>query len=271
MTAFTVAMLVGAATVEGKLVSAGSSDAPSTDAGNKHSVGIAEVLKMVDAGVPKDVIKAYIDNSPVAYRPNADEIIALNERGVSREIITALLRRGGELKSKAAQAAQPVQSPPAQSAPSTAVSSYAPAASYAPAPQPVYQDYSYPYSYPVYSYATYPSYSYASPYFYSSFSYYPYFNYRSCYPSYRYQSCYPRYGYGSSFAQYGYRSCNSGYGYRGSYARSGGFHAGYSSTCYAGAISPYRHGGFRAGYSSTRPSGGFASSRPGGGSSGRRH
>ena len=256
-------IVVGAATAEGKLVSAASAGAQSTNGVNKYSAGIADVLKMVDAGVSKDVIKTYIENSPVAYRPSADEIIALHERGVSGEIITALLHRGAEVRAKLAQAMQASQSPPVRSAPQ-ATGSYAPAANYAPAPQLVYQDYSYAYSYPAYSYVDYPSYSYVSPYFYSSFGYYPYFSYRNCHPYYGYRSCYPRYSSRSCYSPYSYRGNYRNYSSAACPPRYGGFHASYSSTRYAGGVSPNRHAGFRAGHASARYSGGFAASRPGG-------
>src|SRR5690242_4630663 len=70
-----------------------------------HSPGIAEVLQMVDAKVDLQVIRAYIKNSPVAYNPTASEIVALKERGVSGEIIVAMLQRGGEIRTQALQAA----------------------------------------------------------------------------------------------------------------------------------------------------------------------
>ena len=75
-----------------------------------YSPGIGEILKMVDAKVDKEVIKAYVKNSLVSYNPTAAEIIALQERGVSSDIIVALLQRGGELKTSAGQNA--VQAPP---------------------------------------------------------------------------------------------------------------------------------------------------------------
>src|SRR5439155_22270959 len=40
-----------------------------------HSAGVSEILKLVDAKVDAEVIKAYIHNSPVPYNPNAAEII----------------------------------------------------------------------------------------------------------------------------------------------------------------------------------------------------
>src|SRR5438067_13277482 len=67
-------------------------------AGARFSPGIAEILKMADAKVDVGVIKAYIRNSPTAYNPTANEIVVLKERGLSDEILTAMLQRGGELR-----------------------------------------------------------------------------------------------------------------------------------------------------------------------------
>src|ERR1700747_3209088 len=62
------------------------------------SPGVADVLKMADAKVDPDTIKAFIRSSPVPYNPSASEIIALKERGLSSDILTAMLERGGELR-----------------------------------------------------------------------------------------------------------------------------------------------------------------------------
>ena len=66
-----------------------------------YSQGIGEILKMVDAKVDVTVIKAYIKNSPTAYNPNANEIIAMKQRGVGDDIITTLIQRGGEVRAQA--------------------------------------------------------------------------------------------------------------------------------------------------------------------------
>src|SRR6266568_860276 len=68
-----------------------------------YSPGIGEILKMVDAKVDVTVVKAYIKNSPTAYNPNANEIIALKQRGMGDDIITALIQRGGEVRAQAMQ------------------------------------------------------------------------------------------------------------------------------------------------------------------------
>jgi hypothetical protein len=119
-----------------------------------HSSGMGEILKMLDAKVDPEIIKAYVKNSQTAYSPNAAEIIALKEHGVSSDIIVAMLQRGGELRGQAAQAAtmQPqMGTPPYRPG-------AAPAEQYGTEPAPPnYSDYP-SYSYPDYSYA-YPYYS----------------------------------------------------------------------------------------------------------------
>jgi hypothetical protein len=84
---------------------ADSAGKPSTNASQAASVkaspGIAEILKMVDAKVSNGVIRLYVETSPVAYFLTAEDIIALKERGVADEIVTALLKRGAEVRGQA--------------------------------------------------------------------------------------------------------------------------------------------------------------------------
>jgi len=72
---------------------------------NKNNESVAEVLKMLDAKVSKEVIKAYIDGSTAPCNPTAADIIALKEHGATDDITTALLKRGTEVRAQAAQAA----------------------------------------------------------------------------------------------------------------------------------------------------------------------
>jgi len=156
-----------------------------------YSAGIADILKMTDAGVGTEVVEAYVRNSATPYQPSAAEIIALKEHGVPSDVIVALLARGGELRSLAAQA-QPDQagsaSSPAPLPQSAETAAPATAPAYAYGPQPAYSVSSHTYPavvYPGYSYWWY-DYSYASPYFYRplfSVGYYgyshPYYHGRS--------------------------------------------------------------------------------------------
>jgi hypothetical protein len=64
----------------------------------KYSAGVDETLKMVQAGVSTDVIKTYIENSPVAYSLSAADVIALKEHAVPDELTTALMKRGATIR-----------------------------------------------------------------------------------------------------------------------------------------------------------------------------
>jgi hypothetical protein len=183
------------------------------------SAGIADILKMAESGVDSSVIKSFAENYPVAYHPSADEIIALHDAGISSEIITALLRRTGEMQSKQVEAVSPavalrseVRKPAVvYETPQNVVQTVAPQ----PAAPPVtYVNSSYVYpTYPTYSYA------YASPLYYSSaYCYRPYsYSYwpRSyCWPSW---PSWPSYG-----VSVGFRSgFHSSYGARPAF----GFHS----------------------------------------------
>jgi hypothetical protein len=180
-----------------------STDQKPVPTGKRLSAGIADILKMTERGVDSSVIKSFVENYPVAYHPSADEVIALHDAGISSDIIAALLRRTGELRTKQIQARK--ASGPVE-APQSSVQIVAPQQT-VPAPQ---VNYVYPsYGYPSYGYTTYPaySYSYALPWYYSSaYSYWPYryyshYSYRprsSCWPSW---PSWPSYG-----GNVGYRS-----------------------------------------------------------------
>ena len=58
------------------------------------SAGLPEIVKMHKAGVDASVLLAFVQNSPVAYHPAAEEIIFLRDQGLSSEIISALSRCG---------------------------------------------------------------------------------------------------------------------------------------------------------------------------------
>jgi len=131
-----------------------------------YSPGIGEILKMVDAKVDVTVVKAYIKNSPTAYNPNANEIIALKQRGVGDDIITSLIQRGGEVRAQAMQAGAMA---PAATAPAIP---YGNTGAYDYGQQP--------YPYADYGYAGYPDN------YYAGYPYYPYYPYYSSYYNYGY-------------------------------------------------------------------------------------
>ena len=70
----------------------------------RYSAGVDEILNMVQAGVSTEIIKAYIENSPIAYNLSATDVIALKEHKVPDELTTALMKRGAALRTQAQQA-----------------------------------------------------------------------------------------------------------------------------------------------------------------------
>jgi hypothetical protein len=164
-----------------------SSAAPAAN----YQAGINEVLKLVDAKLDSEVIKAYIKSSPVAYSLSASEIIALKDRGVPQDVIAAILQRGGELRAEATMRGPYAGAPPPAAYPTYPYSAN-PYSEFEASGAPVYPypaDYS-GYGYPIYPQTYYPWY----------YSYY----YTSGYP---YYGCYgyPYYGcYGHPYHCYGY-------------------------------------------------------------------
>ncbi len=99
------------------------------------SPGVTEVVNMLEAGVSKEVVKAYIENSATAYNPSPADLIALKQHGVADDVTLALLNHGSEAGARAAHAlavattpaAVPVQTAePAVATPVRIVNSYAP-------------------------------------------------------------------------------------------------------------------------------------------------
>jgi len=70
----------------------------------QYSAGVEEILSLMQAGVATDVIKAYIENSTVAYNLSAADLIALKKRAVPDELATAMIKRGAALRAEAQQA-----------------------------------------------------------------------------------------------------------------------------------------------------------------------
>lgn len=145
----------------------------------KFSSGIADIVKLVKAGVGTSIIEAYIQNSNVAYYPSAEEILRLHNLGVPPELLQALIKRGGEMRSQQAQAIKENSERLAQQqtvAPVAPVAAESPSQivvqSVQPASPPITYNYYYsdaPYYSPPLYYPRY-NYGYVSP-FYSSYSY----------------------------------------------------------------------------------------------------
>jgi len=89
-------------------VNQGAAAAPTAPAAT-FSPGVADVVKMVEAKVDPEVIKTYVKSSPTAYNPNATEIIALKDKGVAPEVLTAMLQHGAEVRAQSMRAAQAAQ------------------------------------------------------------------------------------------------------------------------------------------------------------------
>ena len=214
----------------------------------KLAPGVADILKMMDAKVDPEVIETYVRNSSAAFNPSAAEIIALKNRGVGPEILTAMLQRDGELR---AQAARPYTAAPgsaAAPAAPAAVNPYAPVYEYSA--QPAYPAYTY--TYPAASYV-YPSYSYGYPgYYYGGYNcgyswpwYWPSF-YFGGYP-YRGYCGYPYYVSGYRYPYcYGGRGIAPYCGNRGYYGAGAYYGRGahYGSRGYFGGAGHYRAGGY---------------------------
>lgn len=66
---------------------------------------IVPLVKLLDAKLSAQVIIAYIQSSPFAYEPSADDLIKLKQHGASPEILMALLWHDEQYRA---------QSPPAQ-------------------------------------------------------------------------------------------------------------------------------------------------------------
>ena len=197
------------------------------------SAGLPEIVKMHKAGVDASVLLAYVQNSPVSYHPSAKEIIYLRDEGVSSEIISAMLRRGGELRDRATPAPLAPAAPPTPASPlPPQAAAPAPVVVYANQPDLIYTTPSYV-SYPAYSYAwpAYYNYSYCRPYYNNSYcqpSYYRAGYYPSVYAGYR-SGCYPGFGVSIGFGGGNY------YGYAGGYSHGGGQYSGHGGG--------YTHGG----------------------------
>jgi hypothetical protein len=215
--------------------------APQTAPAARCSPGVADIVKMVDAKVDAEVIKTYIKNSPTAYNPSANEIIALKDRGVGPEILTAMLQRGAEVRVQSMQAAQAAASASAPQTYPSGVNPNAAVPGYDYGTQPAYPNYAY--SYPANSYV-YPSDAYAYPAYGYGYSW-PYFNCGWGYGGYTY----PYYcgGLGLGFCWGGrgyYGGGHYGHGYYGSHAYYGG-HGSFAYGARSGAFVGSR-GGFHS-------------------------
>jgi hypothetical protein len=73
------------------------------------SPGVAEVVKLVQSGLDEAVIVAFVQNSTNVFNPSSDELIYLNDMGISGKVMSAMLDR-----SKQAKLATATNVPPAK-------------------------------------------------------------------------------------------------------------------------------------------------------------
>ncbi len=116
-------------------------------AGLKLSAPAAEVIKLAESGTEEGVLLAFVSNSSAPFNLGADEIIYMNDIGVSSEVVAAMIQRdqalGGGPASVEPAPAAPVAEEPELYAPQPAESS---AVAEAPpaAPPPPAETVSYP-------------------------------------------------------------------------------------------------------------------------------
>jgi hypothetical protein len=77
----------------------------------QYPASVDEILKMVQAGVSKEVMKSYIETTPVAPHLSAADIVSLKEHGVPDELAVALMKRGAELAAQAKPAGASTEAP----------------------------------------------------------------------------------------------------------------------------------------------------------------
>jgi len=128
--------------------------------------GVSEVVRMYQGGIGKDVIEGYIENNVLPFHLTADGQNYLQHLGVPQEVISALIRRDGQLQRQTAAADQQQQQQQAAANNQVLAGNPTPTVVMPIAPPPfvpyAYPDGSAPVVYP--DYAAYPFYGY--PYFY---------------------------------------------------------------------------------------------------------
>lgn len=77
---------------------------PTPPSNLKLSPGLAEVVKLVQAGVGEDVLMAYITNSSDIFAIDSDTIVYLNDLGVANGVITALIQHDSSPETAARKA-----------------------------------------------------------------------------------------------------------------------------------------------------------------------
>jgi len=188
--------------------------------------GVSQILQLSQAKVPDETIVTYIKGSGNGYGLNADQIIYLQQQGVSSTVINAMLSQ--PRPGVAAYAAAPAPAVPVPVEPAPAYDSQ-------PASQPVVV------TPPVTAIDPgYTAYYYSQPAYYSYYYPSPYY-----YPAYGYYGCYP-----AATFSVGWGRGWGGYGWHGGGAWHGGdFHRGFSGGFHGGSIGFHGGaGGFHGGF-----------------------
>jgi hypothetical protein len=201
--AFAVAVIFSAAPIYAEDSSATYPASSAAVAAPQLPYGVAPILQLSQAKVNDDTVITYIKNSGNSYGLNADQIIYLQQQGVTSAVINAMLNqpKAGVLAATPAASAPPVSAAqqttvPAE-APVTYVQQQPATVVYYSSATPAY--YYQPYCYPNYSYSGY----YGSPFRYSY---------------------YPGYGWGPNVSvSFGW----GGGGWHGGGFNGGGFHGGF--------------------------------------------
>ncbi|MDB6036828.1 MAG: hypothetical protein JWM99_669, partial [Verrucomicrobiales bacterium] len=56
---------------------------------------------MQEKGIDKNVLRSYIENSPIAYQPTVEEIIYLHQQGLPDDLTTLMIHHGAQLRAQA--------------------------------------------------------------------------------------------------------------------------------------------------------------------------
>jgi len=213
------------------------------------SYGLDEIVKMVQSGTGTDVVLNFVENSPIAYSPTAEDVIRLKELGVPSEVTVAILKHGGKLRTQQLEASRqnapaPVQPP--TSPPPSSVNPYSydnssiatTPADYTPSNTTyVYSGYpAYSYVYPNWWYVGYPGYwwGYLWPYYNCGYYYY---HGSWCYAPHYYGYGHGSWGYVPHYNNPHYNNYPRGsWGYYGRYNTGSGYYPRPGPTTY-GAMS----------------------------------
>jgi hypothetical protein len=77
--------------------------APGSPAEPALPSGVRQVVKLLQAGISKDIVINYINSTTLSYHVNADGIIYLHYIGVPQDVVQTLISRDGQLQQLAAQ------------------------------------------------------------------------------------------------------------------------------------------------------------------------